>query len=191
VEITCHAHEGDIVAPIIEEAGKSPESLVAMSSHGRSGITRLLMGSVTDKVLHHIKNPMLIFREHRDGDPEPDTKLETIIVPLDGSPLAESVLPHVTALAKALDLKVTLVRAASTAEHFIAATGFHQIDGVSGLQFQNFETMTQAPGNQASEYITEQENSLRRQGIASVDHKIVPGSAADVIVDLALDTPDN
>jgi len=45
------------------------------------------MGSVTDKVLHHIKNPMLIFREHRDGDPEPDTKLETIIVPLDGSPL--------------------------------------------------------------------------------------------------------
>ena len=165
--------------------------MVAMSSHGRSRITRLLMGSVTDKVLHHIKNPMLIFREHRDGDLEPDTKLETIIVPLDGSPLAESVLPHVTALAKALDLKVTLVRAASTAEHFIAATGFHQIDGVSGLQFQNFETMPQAAGNQASEYITEQENSLRRQGIASVDHKIVPGSAADVIVDLALDTPDN
>ena len=61
--------------------------MVAMSSHGRSRITRLLMGSVTDKVLHHIKNPMLIFREHRDGDPEPDTKLETIIVPLDESPL--------------------------------------------------------------------------------------------------------
>ena len=145
VEVTCDAHEGD----------KSPESLVAMSNHGRSGITRLLMGSVTDKVLHHIKNPMLIFREHRDGDP--DTKLETIIVLLDGSPLTESVLPHVTALAKALDLKVALVRAASTAEHFIAATGFHQIDGASGLQFHNFKTMSQAAGNQASEYITEQE----------------------------------
>ena len=105
VEVTCDAHEGD----------KSPESLVAMSNHGRSGITRLLMGSVTDKVLHHIKNPMLIFREHRDGDP--DTKLETIIVLLDGSPLTESVLPLVTALAKALDLKVTLVRAASEAEN--------------------------------------------------------------------------
>jgi len=179
VEVTCDAHEGD----------KSLESLVAMSNHGRSGITRLLMGSVTDKVLHHIKNPMLIFREHRDGDP--DTKLETIIVLLDGSPLAESVLPHVTALAKALDLKVTLVRAASTAEHFIAATGSHQIDGASGLQFHNFKTMSQAAGNQASEYITEQENLLRRQGIASIDHKIVPGSAANVIVDLTLDTPGN
>ena len=108
VEITCDAHEGDAVTHIIEEADKSPESLVAMSSHGRSGITRLLMGSITDKVLHHTKNAMLIFREHRDGDPEPDTKLETIIVPLDGSPTAEQVLPHVAALALALNLKVTL-----------------------------------------------------------------------------------
>ena len=191
VEITCDAHEGDAVTHIIEEADKSPESLVAMSSHGRSGITRLLMGSITDKALHHTKNAMLIFREHRDGDPEPDTKLETIIVPLDGSPTAEQVLPHVAALALALNLKVTLLRAAATAEHFSGVTGVHQINGISGLHFQNFETMTQAAGNQASEYITEQENSLRRQGIASVDHKIIPGSAANVIVDVALETPDN
>ena len=95
------------------------------------------------------------------------------------------------ALATALNLKVTLLRAAATAEHFRAVTGVHQIDGISGLHFQNFETMTQAAGNQASEYITEHENSLRRQGIASVDHRIVPGSAANVIVDVALETPDN
>ena len=57
VEITCNAHEGDAVTHIIEEADKSPESWVAMSSHGRSGITRLLMGSITDKVLHHTKTP--------------------------------------------------------------------------------------------------------------------------------------
>lgn len=191
VEITCDAHEGDVVTHIIEEADKSPDSLVAMSSHGRSGITRLLMGSVTDKVLHHTKNPMLIFREHREGDTEPDTKLETIIVPLDGSPTAEQVLPHVAALAIALNLKVTLLRAAATAEHFRSVTGVHQIDGISGLHYQNFETMTQAAGNQASEYIREQENSLRRQGVASVDHRIMPGSAANVIVDVALETPDN
>ena len=191
VEITCEAHEGDVVTHIIEEADKSPDSLVAMSTHGRSGVTRWLMGSVTDNVLHHTKNPMLIYRTHQEGDPEPDTNLETIIVPLDGSPLAEQVLPHVTALARAMNLKVTLVRAAATAEQFRAVTGFQRIDGVSGLHFQNFETMTQAAGAQAADYIKEQENSLRRQGIASVDHKIVPGSAAHVIVDVALETPDN
>ena len=191
VEITCDAHEGDVVSHIIEEADKSPSALVAMSTHGRSGVTRWLMGSVTDNVLHHTKNPMLIYRTHQEGDPEPDTKLETIIVPLDGSSHAEQVLPHVAALATAMNLKVTLVRAAATAEQFRAVTGFQQIDGVSGLHFQNFEAMTQVAGNQAADYIKEQEDYLRRQGVASVDHRIVPGSAAHVIVDVALETPDN
>jgi nucleotide-binding universal stress UspA family protein len=190
-EITTDAYEGNAVSSIIEEADKSPGSLVAMSTHGRSGVTRLLMGSATDNVLHHTKNPMLIVRGHRDGEPTLDTNLETIIVPLDGSPLAEQVLPHVAALANALNLKVTLVRAAATSEQFRAVTGFQQIDGITGLHFKNFETMTQAAGSQAADYIKEQEDSLRRQGVTSVDYKIVPGSAAQVIVDVALATPDN
>ncbi|MCH8802187.1 MAG: universal stress protein [Chloroflexi bacterium] len=191
VEITCEAHEGDIVTHIIDEAEKSPNSLVALSTHGRSGVTRWLMGSVTDNVLHHTKNPMLIFRGHQEGDPEPDTNLETIIVPLDGSPLAEQVLPHVVALAKALNLKVTLIRAAATVEEFSAVTGFQRVDGISGLHYQTFENLTKVAGNQALDYIKGQEEHLRSQGVASVDHRIVPGSAAAVIVDVALETPDN
>jgi len=191
VEVTCEAHEGDAVSHIVDEAGKSPNSLVAMSTHGRSAVTRWLMGSVTDRVLHSTKNPMLIVRSRQEGDPEPDTNLETIIVPLDGSPLAEQVLPHVAALANALNLKVTLIRAAATVEEFSAATGFQRIDGASGLHFQTFETLSKVAGSQALDYIKEQEASLRRQGVASVDHRIVPGSAAHVIVNTALETPDN
>lgn len=51
MEVTCEAYEGDAVSHIIEEADKSPSSLVAMATHGGSGVTRWLMGSVTDKVL--------------------------------------------------------------------------------------------------------------------------------------------
>jgi len=50
-----------------------------------------LMGSVTDNVLHHTKNSMLIVRGHGKGDPEPDIELETIIVPVDGSRMGEQV----------------------------------------------------------------------------------------------------
>jgi nucleotide-binding universal stress UspA family protein len=73
-EITTDAYEGNAVSSIIEEADKSPGSLVAMSTHGRSGVTRLLMGSATDNVLHHTKNPMLIVRGHRDGEPTLESK---------------------------------------------------------------------------------------------------------------------
>jgi nucleotide-binding universal stress UspA family protein len=189
VEVTCEAHEGNAVDLIVAEAEKSSDSLVAMSSHGRSGVTRMLMGSVTDNVLHHTKNPMLIYRSHQEGEAEPDTNLETIIVPLDGSSLAESVLPHVVALANALNLKVTLVRAA--AEQFSSVIGFQHMDGVSGTHYQNFEAMTKVAGTQALDYIKAQEDALRSQGVASVDHRMIPGSAADVIVQAALTTPDN
>ena len=190
-EITCDAVEGNVVSRIIEEAGKTPGALVAMSTHGRSGVTRMLMGSITDNILHHIKNPMLIVRGHRDGEPALDPNLKTIIVPLDGSPLAEQILPHVAALANALELKVTLLRAAVTKDQFSAATGFEQIDGLTGVHFQNFEAMTHTAGNQALDYMKGQEAFLRRQGVADVDHRIIPGSAAHVIVDAALETPDN
>lgn len=187
MEITCEAHEGRVVDHIVAEAEKSPESLIAMSSHGRSGITRMLMGSVTDNVLHHTKNPMLIFHSRDGGEGASDTNLETIIVPLDGSKLAEAVI----ALAKGMNLKVTLVRAATTADQYASVVGIQQMDGVSGVHYQNFEAMTRVAETQAQDYIRAQEESLRNQGVASVDHRIIPGSAAHAIVEAALTTPDN
>lgn len=48
-------HQGIIAAA--EEKGCD---LVVMSSHGRSGLSKLLVGSVTNKVLAHAKTPVLV-----------------------------------------------------------------------------------------------------------------------------------
>ena len=190
-EITLDAYEGNVVSQIIEEAGKSTDSLIAMTTHGRSGVSPWLMGSVTDTVLHHTKHPMLISRGHHEGEPEIDTNLDTIIVPLDGSPLAEEVLPHVEALAIALDLKVTLLRAAATEEVFSAATGIQRMDGVTGVKYQDFQEIAHVAGTQAKNYLEEKQASLRLQGVATMDHSIIDRSAAQVIVDVAQATPNN
>ncbi|MCH9017073.1 MAG: universal stress protein [Chloroflexi bacterium] len=191
MEITYAAHEGDAVSHIVDEADKSPDSLVAMSTHGRSGVTRWVLGSVTDKVLHATKNPMLIVRGRQEGDPGPDTILETIIVPVDGSSLAEQVIPHVAALAKALDLKVTLLSAVATEEEFSGVTSYQRLEGVAGLHFPSYEEMATEAGNQALVYLQGLEKTLREQGVNSVEHRIVRGAAAHVIIDLAQETPDN
>lgn len=87
--------------------------LVAIATHGRSGLGRVLLGSVADKLLHSTDVPVLIIRP-----PEVEVQglisLSSIIVPLDGSPLAESVLAYVKDMAKALSLSVTLVRTIPT-----------------------------------------------------------------------------
>ena len=134
---------------------------------------------------------MLIVRGHQEGDPEPDTNLEPIIVPVDGSSLAEQVIPHVAALAKGLGLKVTLLSAVATAEEFSGATTYQRLEGVVGLHFPSYEEMATEAGNQALAYLQGLEKTLNEQGVTSVDHRIVRGGAAHVIVDLAQETPDN
>jgi nucleotide-binding universal stress UspA family protein len=53
------ALEGDAAAEIIDYARKTPDNLIAMSTHGRSGVRRLF-GSITDRVVRHSWDPVLI-----------------------------------------------------------------------------------------------------------------------------------
>jgi nucleotide-binding universal stress UspA family protein len=50
--VSCSVDEGSPASLIVSEAEREPATLIAMSTHGRSGITRWAFGSITDKVLH-------------------------------------------------------------------------------------------------------------------------------------------
>lgn len=54
--------EGNAAEKIIDLAHKSPKSLVAMSTHGRTGVGRWVLGSVTDRVVRHSDDPVLVIR---------------------------------------------------------------------------------------------------------------------------------
>ena len=86
---------------ILRYADENEIDLILIATHGRSGVRRWAMGSVADKVLRASKVPVWLVRaaipEEIVYDKWPST---TILVPLDGSELAESVLPHVEAVAK-------------------------------------------------------------------------------------------
>jgi hypothetical protein len=81
---TAVAH-GDPASGILAAVEGHSDTLIAMSTHGRSGIAHWALGSVSDKVLHSTCNPLLIVRCHRDMV-QREIELSTIIVPLDGSP---------------------------------------------------------------------------------------------------------
>jgi nucleotide-binding universal stress UspA family protein len=52
--------EGDPAQMIMDYAQKNGVDLIVMSSHGKSGISRWVFGSVADKVVHHSSIPVLI-----------------------------------------------------------------------------------------------------------------------------------
>jgi nucleotide-binding universal stress UspA family protein len=63
--VTCQAHTVEALHPweaIIDHAKRMECDLLVMASHGRRGVSALLLGSETQKVLTHSKVPVLIVR---------------------------------------------------------------------------------------------------------------------------------
>ena len=95
------------------------------------------MGGVTNLVLHAATDPLLVVRASSEEDFTGQADLKTIIVPVDGSPLAEQVLPHAAHLAQLLGLAVTLPRVTPPMERYQGAMGVTRIDEASGFQFDS------------------------------------------------------
>jgi nucleotide-binding universal stress UspA family protein len=92
---------------ILAQADSTDADLIAMSTHGRSGLSRWVLGSVADKVIHRTVKPLLLVRAH-DGKEKPAVTIDRVLVPLDGSPLSLSVVPYVEEVAAALGANLVL-----------------------------------------------------------------------------------
>jgi len=53
---------GDEAQRILEQADRKDVSLIAMTTHGRSGVSRWMMGSVAEKVVRHATKPIFLVR---------------------------------------------------------------------------------------------------------------------------------
>lgn len=70
VDSACLTAEGRPVAQVlVEEARYREADLIVMSTHGRGGLARLLLGSVAEGVLHHAGVPVLLVRQPRPATP--------------------------------------------------------------------------------------------------------------------------
>ena len=168
---------------IIEQAAADKNSLIAMATHGRSGLDRWMLGSVTEKVLRGCENPLLLVRASEAIDEAEKVALKTVIVPLDGSELAESVFPTVIALAKTMDLEVVLFRA-----YHIPYNAYAGEDVYSAI---NYEELLASVKDDATEYLKNKTAQLKGQGLAKVSYVAKEGLSADEIIAIGRATPEN
>jgi nucleotide-binding universal stress UspA family protein len=85
--------------------------LVVMSTHGRTGLARTMLGSVAMAVVRDAHLPVMLINDHQHADySKSDYPFHTILVPLDGMPLAEQALPPAVALAKTEHAKLLLLK---------------------------------------------------------------------------------
>jgi nucleotide-binding universal stress UspA family protein len=100
--------DGPVASALIGYCHEIGADLLVLTTHGRSGLTQLWLGSVAEALLHSLSVPMLLLRP--TPTPVPPTPFRHILVPLDGSALAEQILPHALALASCDGAKLTLLR---------------------------------------------------------------------------------
>lgn len=178
--VQCLVEKGKAEEVLIEHASADTDALVVMATHGRSGIQRWLLGSVADKVLHGAKNHVLLVRATDQGKTVDEAVLKTVVVPLDGSPLAEQVLPYVADLARKLNLEVILTRAyALPAAISLDEYGTYTEQLIGRLEAD------------AREYLATKVEDLKERGIKSVSSVVDVGYGAEEIMSLARATPDD
>ena len=165
---------------ILDKAGADPQTLVVMATHGRSGIQRWMLGSVADKVLHGVANDLFLVRVSEQGKTDGTAPLTKVIVPLDGSPLAEKVLPQVIELGTKMPLEVILMRAYALPP----AISSNEYAGFSQELFNQLE-------GEAKDYLVEKSKELSEQGLHNISYVIDLGYGAEEITRLARKTPDN
>jgi nucleotide-binding universal stress UspA family protein len=100
---------GDPATVILDEAARRSADLIVMSTHGRTGLGRFIYGSVADYVMRHATSPVLLVPADAHVD-LPTRRPPRILVPLDGSPLAEGALGPAAELARSLGGELCLVR---------------------------------------------------------------------------------
>ena len=155
--VQCSVEKGRAEDVIIAKGEADTAMLIAMATHGRSGMNRWLLGSVAEKVLRGTANALLLIRATDEAKTETLATLKSIVVPLDGSELAESVLPMVGGLAKKLNLEVVLLRAYNIPYNVYAAgDGYYVID---------FNELIGTLKDEAEDYLEKKTTELKKQGV--------------------------
>lgn len=180
-QIDCRILKGNPESSIVEYAAQNPAAMIAMATHGRSGLNRWLLGSVAEKVLRSTSNPLLLIRATPPTRTDEPLAIKSIMVPLDGSALAETVLPPISELAKKLDAEMVLFRA------YNIPAGFYDAGGGFAIDLDRLLAQTEAD---VLHYLEEKKAGLKKAGVGSVTIASRQGYDADEIINYAGNRPD-
>ncbi len=116
---------GDPAEAIVDHAGDS-STLVAMATHGRTGIMRRIAGSVAEEVLRVAHSPLLFVKaDDNSANIRFAARIANVLLPLDTTDVAEGAIPAAKQLAEKLNAGVTLMNVSEDAQ------AVDYIDGVA------------------------------------------------------------
>lgn len=172
--VTVQVLEGDPAKEILAWAKEWQPSLIAMSTHGRSGFTRWALGSVAEHVIQGASVPIFLVREQT---PIPIGQERCILLPLDGSEAAEEAILTAQEAAQNIDASLLLL-------HVLDAQDIEDL----GIYFgNNAAALAETIAHwqvEAESYLAEVASRLRTTGLV-VGTRVIAGEPGKVICESA------
>ncbi|MCE9532885.1 MAG: universal stress protein [Planctomycetes bacterium] len=171
--------EGGITEAIHDHAIAIKADLIVLTSHGRGAFARFWLGSVADKIIRHSTVPTLLVRPNDDVAVDLTARpfIHRIVIPLDGSELAERIIDPAIKLGKATGAEFSLVLVLEAVED-IEALAARKIQSPGGWFPEATET-------KAKGYLESVAHRLRGHSLKVYPSVIEHGSAAAAILDYA------
>jgi len=161
---------------IVDFAEKNDIDLIIMSTHGRSGISRWVTGSVSNKVMQESYVPLLLVKTGAMPHAAETDEGWKILAPLDGSKFSEASLPYAAGMANGPNSEVILFRVNETAEF----SSYLAPELATGWEVYLNQV---APRLQESiqNYLQRKSEKLQSEGV-SVRSVVASGRAAEEII---------
>jgi nucleotide-binding universal stress UspA family protein len=151
--------------------------LVVMASHGRGGLRRAWLGSVADYLVRHLEVPVLLVRPSEPAvAPRQPVEGQRILVPLDGSGLAEEALGPAGELARAWGAELSLIQVVSPASTLV--------DGTMPLPSTYDTDLSESWRAMAQTYVDEQVARLRGSGLRATGAAVVGSHTVDTLLEI-------
>jgi nucleotide-binding universal stress UspA family protein len=137
--------EGRIADALSEQAVSADADLVVMTTHGRGPLSRFWLGSVADELVRRLSRPLLLVRPDETA-PElaHPSALHHVLIPLDGSALAEGILDPALELGRLLEADFTLLRVIEPVILPDARLGGNAASGLNPVLLQALQSEAQA-----------------------------------------------
>ncbi|MBI3407810.1 MAG: universal stress protein [Planctomycetes bacterium] len=167
VRIEHRLEDGDAADEILRVSQEIEAGLIVLGTHGRSGLGRLLLGSVAEKVLHSATCPVLTVKQSSAAP-----KFQTILCPTDFSDSSEA----------ALDVAFTLTR-----DYHARLIVLHVAVPEPVVPYAEFEKIAEQSAGRRREL----EDKLRRcqKPDCNAEFRLEEGDPADAIIRVALEAP--
>jgi len=176
VNVAADLLDGSVIASLAEYARDLKPEWIVMLSHARGSLARFFLGETATEFVRKSPSPVLLVHPndaHDDFAKAPT--INRVLVPLDGSELAEQMLAPAAALAKTLDVEVELIMALAAVPDMQAIAARHE-PGLPGPW-----DPSSAP-KKAELYLEHRADKIRA-GSIKVKCRVVPqGDAGHVIV---------